>query len=144
LSRVLSSPHPLFRFFFLMIPRPPRSTLFPYTTLFRSPIVSRTRAHDVRIALPHRPPRLPPGARQHAPSPASALADPRRPAGPGGARGDGVLQRVPRRGDAGDRPGPPPVDPARPGARARCAGGGRRIPRGRQADLSAARDPCPT
>src|SRR6266705_3881403 len=26
-----------FAFFFLMIPRPPRSTLFPYTTLFRSP-----------------------------------------------------------------------------------------------------------
>src|SRR2546422_6784933 len=25
-----------FRFFFLMIRRPPRSTLFPYTTLFRS------------------------------------------------------------------------------------------------------------
>src|SRR2546422_3846876 len=25
-------------FFFLMIRRPPRSTLFPYTTLFRSPI----------------------------------------------------------------------------------------------------------
>src|SRR5215475_15687592 len=29
-------------FFFLMIRRPPRSTLFPYTTLFRSPQV---RAH---------------------------------------------------------------------------------------------------
>src|SRR6266536_5072448 len=29
-------PDPLF-FFFLMIRRPPRSTLFPYTTLFRSP-----------------------------------------------------------------------------------------------------------
>src|SRR5205809_8066658 len=28
-------PH-IFSFFFLMIPRPPRSTLFPYTTLFRS------------------------------------------------------------------------------------------------------------
>src|SRR5258708_36704714 len=29
--------HPLFlSFFFLMIRRPPRSTLFPYTTLFRS------------------------------------------------------------------------------------------------------------
>src|SRR6266702_6363804 len=29
--------HPLFPiFFFLMIRRPPRSTLFPYTTLFRS------------------------------------------------------------------------------------------------------------
>src|SRR5256885_13128531 len=26
-------------FFFLMIRRPPRSTLFPYTTLFRSPYV---------------------------------------------------------------------------------------------------------
>src|SRR5438552_8232916 len=26
----------LFSFFFFMIPRPPRSTLFPYTTLFRS------------------------------------------------------------------------------------------------------------
>src|SRR5260370_23862208 len=28
-------------FFFLMIRRPPRSTLFPYTTLFRSPWVSQ-------------------------------------------------------------------------------------------------------
>src|SRR6266853_6651556 len=26
-------------FFFLMIRRPPRSTLFPYTTLFRSPLL---------------------------------------------------------------------------------------------------------
>src|SRR2546425_11627009 len=33
----ISSPHYLsFFFFFLMIRRPPRSTLFPYTTLFRS------------------------------------------------------------------------------------------------------------
>src|SRR2546426_7913294 len=29
-------PHILSSFFFLMIRRPPRSTLFPYTTLFRS------------------------------------------------------------------------------------------------------------
>src|SRR3989441_4556276 len=28
-----------FFFFFLMIRRPPRSTLFPYTTLFRSPLL---------------------------------------------------------------------------------------------------------
>src|SRR3989337_4038655 len=28
-------------FFFLMIRRPPRSTLFPYTTLFRSPRLQR-------------------------------------------------------------------------------------------------------
>src|SRR6266480_6468841 len=35
----------IFFFFFLMIRRPPRSTLFPYTTLFRSracPAASRT------------------------------------------------------------------------------------------------------
>src|SRR5947209_20612978 len=30
-------------FFFLMIRRPPRSTLFPYTTLFRSPQPHRRR-----------------------------------------------------------------------------------------------------
>src|SRR5689334_25273993 len=34
---------PIVPFFFLMIRRPPRSTLFPYTTLFRSGI-------DVRVA----------------------------------------------------------------------------------------------
>src|SRR2546422_5889276 len=32
----LCSTYSLFFFFFLMIRRPPRSTLFPYTTLFRS------------------------------------------------------------------------------------------------------------
>src|SRR3712207_7776351 len=31
-------------FFFLMIRRPPRSTLFPYTTLFRSPVLVCARA----------------------------------------------------------------------------------------------------
>src|SRR2546426_6840025 len=34
---VLTVHSTLFFFFFLMIRRPPRSTLFPYTTLFRSP-----------------------------------------------------------------------------------------------------------
>src|SRR5256885_16807673 len=33
-------------FFFLMIRRPPRSTLFPYTTLFRSEQVSGKRVQD--------------------------------------------------------------------------------------------------
>src|SRR2546421_12150042 len=35
-------------FFFLMIRRPPRSTLFPYTTLFRSPYTTlfRSQAED--------------------------------------------------------------------------------------------------
>src|SRR5690242_20907078 len=40
----------LLSFFFLMIRRPPRSTLFPYTTLFRSPAPDRTRAAHVRHA----------------------------------------------------------------------------------------------
>src|SRR3712207_8149799 len=35
-------------FFFLMIRRPPRSTLFPYTTLFRSHEADRV-AHVVRL-----------------------------------------------------------------------------------------------
>src|SRR2546430_17045952 len=35
-SQPLLPPY-IFFFFFLMIRRPPRSTLFPYTTLFRSP-----------------------------------------------------------------------------------------------------------
>src|SRR2546430_12781186 len=37
-----------FFFFFLMIRRPPRSTLFPYTTLFRSPVHRRPPARDAR------------------------------------------------------------------------------------------------
>src|SRR5262249_60847114 len=56
-SCFLSRPFPrlllFFSFFFLMIRRPPRSTLFPYTTLFRSPVtpsesafVSADGVHD--------------------------------------------------------------------------------------------------
>src|SRR3712207_7042512 len=42
------------RFFFLMIRRPPRSTLFPYTTLFRSaqPAERQARGVLVRGELP--------------------------------------------------------------------------------------------
>src|SRR5260221_5131584 len=36
MSRTSSHLYSYFFFFFLMIRRPPRSTLFPYTTLFRS------------------------------------------------------------------------------------------------------------
>src|SRR3712207_8712287 len=39
------------RFFFLMIRRPPRSTLFPYTTLFRSDPLAALEDHDVVLAL---------------------------------------------------------------------------------------------
>src|SRR3712207_6952984 len=38
-------------FFFLMIRRPPRSTLFPYTTLFRSRGALRCPLHDVAHEL---------------------------------------------------------------------------------------------
>src|SRR3712207_7071441 len=37
----------LFMFFFLMIRRPPRSTLFPYTTLFRSAGLARRAGPDL-------------------------------------------------------------------------------------------------
>src|SRR5262245_64440093 len=40
-------------FFFLMIRRPPRSTLFPYTTLFRSP--HRHARRSGRGLYPYRP-----------------------------------------------------------------------------------------
>src|SRR5437899_13060201 len=50
-----------FYFFFLMLRRPPRSTLFPYTTLFRSPRVHRTgRAgpfRDPPLSVSRRPKR---------------------------------------------------------------------------------------
>src|SRR6266511_2815173 len=45
----------ILNFFFLMIRRPPRSTLFPYTTLFRSPYETRpamTAAHDHAPPVP--------------------------------------------------------------------------------------------
>src|SRR5258705_9933635 len=42
--------HAFFFFFFLMIRRPPRSTLFPYTTLFRSDQGAGARAaHRCRL-----------------------------------------------------------------------------------------------
>src|SRR6266542_4002075 len=39
-------------FFFLMIRRPPRSTLFPYTTLFRSMKPARWKRRVPRLTLP--------------------------------------------------------------------------------------------
>src|SRR5258706_607598 len=36
-------------FFFLMIRRPPRSTLFPYTTLFRSPVLLAVPRHALHV-----------------------------------------------------------------------------------------------
>src|SRR3712207_7701647 len=46
-------------FFFLMIRRPPRSTLFPYTTLFRSLLPAREPAATGILPHGERPPRTP-------------------------------------------------------------------------------------
>src|SRR5262245_65228346 len=50
-------------FFFLIIRRPPKSTLFPYTTLFRSQLSARGR--EQRALRPASPPARP-GRRPHA------------------------------------------------------------------------------
>src|SRR2546422_4551391 len=57
-----------FLFFFLMIRRPPRSTLFPYTTLFRSP-QSPSRARRAGSSRAPASPRTAPsrGASRRAP-----------------------------------------------------------------------------
>src|SRR6266699_5599009 len=53
---------PTLLFFFLMIRRPPRSTLFPYTTLFRSGRRRRAPAHPDRRPDAHR---APPRSEEH-------------------------------------------------------------------------------
>src|SRR6266508_7027019 len=121
-----------FFFFFLMIRRPPRSTLFPYTTLFRPGLLRRRavlgaddpRAHlgvdeaDRRLAVDRRAvARGVAGARRTAVSPAAGRGDAAQPAG---AR---VVRTGPRRGVSAlgtdHRLGPVhrPVDvPGQPGA----------------------------
>src|SRR2546430_9136852 len=44
-----------FFFFFLMIRRPPRSTLFPYTTLFRSAVALRVPPSEIETIYLFRP-----------------------------------------------------------------------------------------
>src|SRR3989441_6312018 len=81
----------LFFFFFLMIRRPPRSTLFPYTTLFRSQAPRRARPLPPRGARLHEPARRGPGG-----SPArQAQAAFRVDGAPAAARG--AVPRAPRR-----------------------------------------------
>src|SRR5256885_12519347 len=61
-----SSPRRALLFFFLMIRRPPRSTLFPYTTLFRSCASTSNRNFEGRQGR---------GGRTHLVSPMMAVAD---------------------------------------------------------------------
>src|SRR4051795_13776813 len=51
-----------FVFFFLMIRRPPRSTLFPYTTLFRS---GYTMTYDLSYPIFWEPRKLQSGSEEH-------------------------------------------------------------------------------
>src|SRR6266853_6532066 len=56
-----SAPYLIFFFFFLMIRRPPRSTLFPYTTLFRPAGGRRPSERDGADGYASEPGRLHPG-----------------------------------------------------------------------------------
>src|SRR3712207_9352889 len=83
-------------FFFLMIRRPPRSTLFPYTTLFRSQDACRPRrAHPRGVAVaavPHRRADLPLASRalgrERVPRGAGGRSDPARRAAGGRRRSE--------------------------------------------------------
>src|SRR3712207_9213726 len=85
-------------FFFLMIRRPPRSTLFPYTTLFRSRFLGApARAADRRALVGEG---RPPGPRCEVGVPRRRAALEgclwrREPLARGGARFAGVAQRRP-------------------------------------------------
>src|SRR2546430_9439754 len=57
-----SAPLLILFFFFLMIRRPPRSTLFPYTTLFRSQVVEAEDGLPDRRGRPRRSAGRHPGA----------------------------------------------------------------------------------
>src|SRR2546430_15252992 len=101
-----------------MIRRPPRSTLFPYTTLFRSPV--RRFREDVAVVLER--------SLREAAHDGIVVHDQDARAGCDGAGG----RRGPPPAGGGGGPPPAPGAPARPrgAAHPRPAGGGRR-PRGR-------------
>src|SRR2546425_6993758 len=49
----------MYCFFFLMIRRPPRSTLFPYTTLFRSPAIITKHVYEIAPRVQQLRPEVP-------------------------------------------------------------------------------------
>src|SRR5256886_10266010 len=100
-------------FFFLMIRRPPRSTLFPYTTLFRS-LVSAAAVRAVRQRE-------------------------RRRGADGGPWDHAVPGALTRAGASRGAAGRPRQRHPRRQRRARCAGGRRRLVRVRERDAAAAR-----
>src|SRR5699024_11980396 len=124
--RLLSFLSSLFAVFFLLLRLPPSSTLFPYTTLFRS---GRRRNG---CAAPRAAPVRCPGPAAARPPP---LSVPRRHAGAGRVRGTPRTQPIPARA----------IPAAAPGSRAAGSASGRRRAECRGQSLhasSAARRVC--
>src|SRR3712207_3845199 len=110
-------------FFFLMMRRPPRSTLFPYTTLFRSHPLQGADRDGERAAQGPAPAPGHAGRRLRHPRGLEGRGDPARGGRPPGGDGrprhraaprDGDLPRGPARPVRGPRPptpssGSPPV-----------------------------------
>src|SRR3989449_4898941 len=105
-------------FFFLMIRRPPRSTLFPYTTLFRS---ERHRKHEPEPEPRQREQgdggdgerRVDAWARAGLPGPdreAEQIAEDERRAHERHRRGHCVAEQLAHRAPGGDAPAPVPAD----------------------------------
>src|SRR2546430_17497643 len=101
-----------FFFFFLMIRRPPRSTLFPYTTLFRSRGPGGDPGHRTVLpspALPGR--RAPPGPAVVGQRGGNRAGAEERTGDPGGGH-HGARARAPRVGAGGLAPAPPRAERA--------------------------------
>src|SRR5271163_1333368 len=106
----------LFFFFFLMIRRPPRSTLFPYTTLFRTGLAAPPARQHRRLRHPHRATRAgtPRGVpRRPARAPRRAHRPPRRRPRPRASRP--LRDRPPHRSAAAHRSWGPPRTTAQRG-----------------------------
>src|SRR3712207_7142211 len=108
-----------FIFFFLMIRRPPRSTLFPYTTLFRSSGRTTSRSRGIWVATSQRSTR-----RSRLALVVPRVGRPRARARPAARRGAFLTG-----GGGARRVGGPPAPvlglrgrPARPGSRGRVPG----------------------
>src|SRR3712207_6171881 len=101
-------------FFFLMMRRPPRSTLFPYTTLFRSHPLQGADRHGERAAQGPAPAPGHAGRRLRHPGGLEGRGDPARGGRPPGGDGDPRRPAAPRDGDLGGGPARPVTRGASP------------------------------
>src|SRR3712207_9366654 len=112
----------IFLFFFLMIRRPPRSTLFPYTTLFRSRDLTGTSRRTSLFLRDTLASHQPPGPRPQVPLPDGIIF--------AGA----LVVRVRRAGRAAAEGGPPQASGRG------CAGPGLPCPAGTQIGRASCRE----